>query len=451
MELAQLVDALRVVELTAKTRPAAIRALTRLAGLEEDGISLDAVVQAIEEREAAAQTIVAEGFALPHAVIDWQGDFRVVLGRSQAGLDYGVPGSEAVRLVVLLVVGRQQEELHLRVLAGLAKLLQDDELRQAICAASDVQAIEQLLRARAGVEAHETPRRPSVPQVNSILVPQAARLAESLSAQALLLAVDHVDSVPWDRLDGWRGRLLLVTSQQSGDVQVPREDTFVFDVPHTSLSRMDRANLGLLLAASAGLLVERASVVCVTGPGGRRLDCITVTQPEGQLQTMFSSKVTRRAARIQPAVILRVLSLAIELAAEGREAKPVGTTFVVGDTRQVLRRARQLVLNPFHGFSHTLRSVLDPSLVETIKEFALIDGAFIVDAEGTVVSAGTYLVPKSSPQVPHGLGTRHQAAAGITADTQAMSIAISQSTGTVTVFRHGAIVLKLEQSTQTRW
>jgi DNA integrity scanning protein DisA with diadenylate cyclase activity len=214
---------------------------------------------------------------------------------------------------------------------------------------------------------------------------------------------------------------------------------------------MDRANLGLLLASSAGLVSGDADVVCITGPGGKRLDSLTVAKPELHLEAMFGGKPTGRAANIQPAVILRALSLAIELAAEGREGKPVGTMFVIGDWRNVMRHGHQLVLNPFHGFSRSLRSLLDPSLGETIKEFAQLDGAFIVKADGTVLSAGTYLVPKAaSLRLPPGLGTRHQAGAAITAQTRAMAITISQSTGTVTVFRHGQIVLKLERATPTR-
>ena len=137
---------------------------------------------------------------------------------------------------------------------------------------------------------------------------------------------------------------------------------------------------------------------------------------------------------------------------EGREGRPVGTMFVVGDSRQVLRCAQQMVLNPFHGFSRTLRNVLDPSLAETIKEYAQIDGAFVIQNDGTVLSAGTYLAPKQSPiEMPAGLGARHTTAAGITRHTRAMAIAVSQSTGTVTIFRAGGIVMTLERAAATRW
>jgi DNA integrity scanning protein DisA with diadenylate cyclase activity len=112
-----------------------------------------------------------------------------------------------------------------------------------------------------------------------------------------------------------------------------------------------------------------------------------------------------------------------------------------------MHHVQQLVLNPFHGFSRPLRNILDPSLGETIKEFALIDGAFVVQGDGTVRTAGAYLAPRSAAaRLPKGLGARHQTAAAITGHTRAMAITVSQSTGTVTVFRNGATVLSLERA-----
>jgi len=44
-----------------------------------------------------------------------------------------------------------------------------------------------------------------------------------------------------------------------------------------------------------------------------------------------------------------------------------------------------------------------------------------------------------------GLGARHQAAAAITAVTNSVAVRVSQSTGTVTIFRRGAIVTEIEE------
>lgn len=454
LELPELVHAMRVVEITAKTRPLAIRTLAQATGLDDDGIPLDKLIEAIEEREATAQTIVDEGFAMPHAVIEWDGDYRIVLGRSRGGVDYGIGESGRVQLIALFVVGRQrQKEFHLELLAALAELMESVEFRQELVNARDTRAIEEILEARVGLTAEGRPRRQkALPRINTILVRQAIELVETLAAQALLIAVDSVDRVPWEGLANWPGRLLVITSPTGDDAAIERPDTHVFDVPHASLTRMDRANLGLMLASSAGLLRNDADVVCVTGPSGKNLDSITVTRPEAQLEAMFGGKGPQpRVPKIRPAVILRALSLAIELANEGREGQAVGTTFVIGDSRQVVKHTQQLVLNPFHGYARSLRSLLDPSLGETIKEFAQVDGAFIVQSDGMVLSAGTYLVPKMTvSRLPPGLGTRHQSAAAITAQSQAMAITVSQSTGTVTVFRGGQIVLQLEKATATR-
>jgi diadenylate cyclase len=453
VDLGDLVASMRIVELTAKTRQAAIRALVQAANWDDDGISPEVVLEAVEEREAAAQTLVASDFALPHAFIDWDGDLRVVLGRSRTGVDYGVPTGNQVKLICLLAIGRKLLQTQVEVLAALAELLKSAEFRQQLIDAKDTRAIDQLLLAKSGAQT-DTPRTrpPAIPRLTQVLIRNAIQMVEALSAQALLLAMDRVENVPWDMLTTWKGRLLVVTSEHTEDYVVPREETHVFDVLHANLSRMDRANLGLLLAASSGLLNEKTSVVCVTGPDGRRLDSVTVTKPEAHFRAMLSEKNRRGIDVVRPAVMLRVLTLAVEIATEGREAHPVGAMFVIGDSRNVLRQAQQLVLNPFHGYSRSLRRVLDPSLAETIKEYALIDGAFVIQGDGTVLTAGTYLTPRSaSGSLPHGLGARHQTAAAITQHTLAMAITVSQSTGTVTVFRNGQIVFTLERAATTRW
>ncbi|MBI1345816.1 hypothetical protein GC163_05960 [bacterium] len=454
MDLGDLVSAIRIVELSAKSRQAAIRALVQAAGLEDENIGPEKILEAIEEREAAAQTLVAPDFALPHAFVDWDGDFRIVMGRSRNGVDYGLPTGQQVKLICLLIIGRKLQQTHVNVLAAMAELLKTTEFRQQLIDAKDTKAIDTLLLEKAGLKADSRPTRaPSIPRITSTLIKQALQLVEGMNAQALLVAIDRVENVPWDIVNAWTGKLLVVVSTHSEDFPVARPDTHIFDVLHASLSRMDRANLGLLLAASDGLLNEKSSVVCVTGPDGRRLDSITIAKPEAHFRAMLSEKNKRGKTIIRPAVLLRVLSIALEIASEGREAHPVGTMFILGDSRNVLRHAQQLVLNPFHGYSRQLRNVLDPSLAETIKEFALIDGAFIIQGDGTVLSAGTYLMPRSSPSssLAQGLGARHQTAAAISASTVAMAITVSQSTGTVTVFRNGATVFSLERGSSTRW
>ena len=144
----------------------------------------------------------------------------------------------------------------------------------------------------------------------------------------------------------------------------------------------------------------------------------------------------------------RVLWIASRIAAEGREGRPLGTIFVLGDSTEVLAQSRQLVLNPLQGHPESGRSILSLELEETLKEFATIDGAFIVRGDGGVLAAGVQLQPRPSKplDLPAGLGTRHAAAAAITGSTSAVAFAVSQSTRTVTVFKSGRILTQIQHS-----
>ena len=71
--------------------------------------------------------------------------------------------------------------------------------------------------------------------------------------------------------------------------------------------------------------------------------------------------------------------------------------------------------------------MLDPALEETLKEYAALDGAFIVRGDGVVLTAGSHLMPSPAAptHLPGGLGTRHGAAAGISATTGAVAVCVS--------------------------
>ena len=106
-----------------------------------------------------------------------------------------------------------------------------------------------------------------------------------------------------------------------------------------------------------------------------------------------------------------------------------------------------MVINPFRGYRDEERSILDPSLEETIKEFSTIDGAFVLRGDGVVLSAGAYLrSDKPAGELASGLGARHAAASAITAQTDAVAITLSQSTGRVSLFKSGQLVLSLERA-----
>ncbi|MDD1708321.1 MAG: PAS domain S-box protein [Methanoregulaceae archaeon] len=143
---------------------------------------------------------------------------------------------------------------------------------------------------------------------------------------------------------------------------------------------------------------------------------------------------------ISEEVFEEVYTLSLELSREGREGKPVGTTFVIGSASEVLARSTQLILNPFEGHPRLSRNVTNEDIRETVKELSQIDGAFVISGDGTIEAAGRYItIDTSRASVPKGLGTRHASVAGITLETMAVGIVLSQSGGKVSLFKDGRI------------
>jgi diadenylate cyclase len=139
-----------------------------------------------------------------------------------------------------------------------------------------------------------------------------------------------------------------------------------------------------------------------------------------------------------------VIQLSVELAREGREGRKVGTLFVIGDVDNVIEQSRSLLLDPLYGHPNDLLHVERPELRETIKEFAQLDGAFVLSDDGTFVSAGRFIdvdVNHAENFMP-GLGTRHAAAASISRTTGAIAVAVSQSS-VVRVFAGGKLMAEI--------
>lgn len=150
---------------------------------------------------------------------------------------------------------------------------------------------------------------------------------------------------------------------------------------------------------------------------------------------------------VNPDVFRAVLNLALEFGLEGREGRHIGTAFIIGDETEVLARSHQLLLNPFKGHGEHERLITNRDNWETFKEFAQLDGVFVVSGEGIVCASGRYLdVDARSVHIQQGLGGRHAASAAITAETNAAAIVVS-ATGVVRIYQGGKQIIEISQHT----
>jgi len=97
-----------------------------------------------------------------------------------------------------------------------------------------------------------------------------------------------------------------------------------------------------------------------------------------------------------------------------------------------------------------LDSLVDRELIHTIfyPSTALHDGAIIIRGDRIVAASCVLPLAETIVSATH-LGTRHRAAVGITEQTDAIAIVVSEETGIISMARHGRIVRHLDEQRLT--
>jgi len=218
----------------------------------------------------------------------------------------------------------------------------------------------------------------------------------------------------------------------------------VLPLPDYDLGRPEKLKIALVSGIARGLYKEGDVVVGLLArkPAAMPDSILVVTVGQEEEDGSFGFL---QAEGVSAGVMDALLELAVSIGVEGWEGRPVGALFVVGDSNLVMEKSRQLTLNPFQGYSEDEKNIMNPDVRHALHAFAVLDGAFIVREDGVVVAAGRYLNfdEEQDLDVPLGLGARHMAAAGISRDTEAIAIVVSQTSGSVRVFRRGKAALEL--------
>jgi len=146
---------------------------------------------------------------------------------------------------------------------------------------------------------------------------------------------------------------------------------------------------------------------------------------------------------ISPEIVEATLEIALNIAHEGREGRKIGTAFIIGNISEINKYLKQLIINPFRNLDEKVK-ITDPSIRETVKEFAQLDGVFVIDQDGYIVSAGTYIdINYTEVDLPQGFGTKHRSCAALTKQTTAIAITVSESGGRVRILKDGRIAVKV--------
>jgi len=295
----------------------------------------------------------------------------------------------------------------------------------------------------------------SVIAENALMIKTAFSVANKIRAKCVAIHADPLDDMVFtERVAKKKAKLILITRKKKIDGDVDNPDSLSalskdhITLPRIPLTRIALIKIATTLALSKEMIKAGDSIVFVVGqPESGMLDMLHVVDTGKESEIISGKGLANIAGALRPELFQAVLNLSIELAVKGREGKPVGTIFVVGDHEKVLQLSKQMIMNPFKGYDATERNILVASLKETIREFSAMDGAFVVSDDGTVLTSGRYLgAAMEESQVLRGLGSRHIAAAGITSLTKAIAFVISESSGDVRIFKDGKIIMHIEKS-----
>jgi len=281
-------------------------------------------------------------------------------------------------------------------------------------------------------------------RVSKLLLESATTLAQSSNARAIVV---YADALP--DLKAVPPRTILVARDEH-DLKLTdkfaESSPTTITVPNVTLDRFGQVKLAAIIALSNRIIDLGDTVIFLTGPFRSLIDSVVVMSIGAEYELFDTTEQPHIDEHIKRAVFHRALSLALHLGQHGREGRRVGALFVVGAAKQVLEHSEQMILNPFKGYDEKHRNILDQAMTETVREYSSLDGAFIIRGNGVVETAGARIKVGLSQGLPSGLGARHAAAAGITANTKSIALTVSESDGAVRVWRAGKLVASFEPS-----
>ncbi len=218
------------------------------------------------------------------------------------------------------------------------------------------------------------------------------------------------------------------------DVEIVQSDYSSFP----DISDLDLIRDALIYLLNASYLNPRDNVLVLFSKEGEfhrlyfQLSSLSIPSLVNSLSDILPKEVVEGIVRISMDIVKR-----------GREGNPVGALFIVGDVDEVKKYLIQKIANPMSSIPSEERTVLREENFDTIREFAVMDGATLVDEKGYVIATGVYVKNLSIDEWIVDGGGRHLAAQAITKHTKAVSFVISAE-GRIRVYRDGKMIFELK-------
>lgn len=149
MEMSEMIDQRLIsLNLDVTNKEDAIQKICRMmydAGKVSD---YDQYLNGVKNREAKFATGMGNGIAIPHCKNDCVKEAAFTLVKLKNPVDWGSLDDEPVDYVIMLAAPESSDNVHLKMLSGLAVSLMDDNFRESLKDAADVEQIINIFKSR---------------------------------------------------------------------------------------------------------------------------------------------------------------------------------------------------------------------------------------------------------------------------------------------------------------
>jgi len=135
------------VPLAAADKKTAIEELVDVLTATHPVSDVDALKQAVWEREQQRTTGIGEGLAIPHGKCTCANELHLAIGRPAEPMEFGSVDKQPVHLIVLLVSPPNKTSDHIQALGKISRLVANPEFRSKAYSAATAEELYELFAA----------------------------------------------------------------------------------------------------------------------------------------------------------------------------------------------------------------------------------------------------------------------------------------------------------------
>jgi len=109
---------------------------------------VEALVNALKEREEILSTGIGMGIAIPHAKVEAVKEMAFAVGISRKGIDFDSLDGNPTKLIILVAAGEHQHKEYLRLLSNIMAIIKNEKIKNTLIETASPETIMNILKSR---------------------------------------------------------------------------------------------------------------------------------------------------------------------------------------------------------------------------------------------------------------------------------------------------------------